>query len=130
MRHPVPDSKTQQQQQQNFLASMQHQLAIKEKISVTVGAGSSAVIPSSTDLNITGIDKSTFANCIIGNGFQLKATTQPRIIMKDAIRTMNPVIFNQPTQTLHHQSASVATSMATSSNIQSKCITDCKYDIF
>lgn len=118
MRHPVPDSKTQQQQQQNFLASMQHQLSMKEKVAVTVG-GASAVIPSTTDLSMAGIDKSTFANCIMGNGFQLKTTAQPRIIMKDAIRTMTPVIFNQQTQTMHHQSATAATSIATSSNIQS-----------
>lgn len=125
MRHPVPDPKTQQQQQQNFLASMQHQLAIKEKVPI----GSTAVIPSTTDLTMAGIDKTTFVNCL--NGFQLKPThpqQQPRIIMKDAtMRTINPVMFNPTTQTMHHQTT---TSIATSSNIQSEFCVDGNLKIF
>lgn len=117
MRHPVPDPKTQQQQQQSFLASMQHQLSMKEKGAVAMST-SSTVIPATADLTMTGIDKSTFANCLINNGFQLKPTpAQPRMMMKDAIRTLNPVMFSPNAQTMHHQTT---TSIATNSNIQSK----------
>jgi hypothetical protein len=112
MRHPVPDPKTQQQQQQNFLASMQQQVVIKEK------QQPATVIPSTSDLTMN-IDKTTLANCLIGNGYQMKTTPQPRIIMKDQIRTINPMIFNAPPQGIHHQ-PTVATSIASNSNIQSE----------
>lgn len=119
MRHPVPDPKTQQQQQQNFLASMQQQVVIsKDK-------QQSAVIPSTSDLSMNNIDKTTLTNCLIGNGYQIKNSPQqhqqqqPRIIMKDQIRTMNPMIFNASTQAIHHHQPTVATSIASNSNIQS-----------
>lgn len=114
MRHPVPDPKQQQQQQQNFLASMQHQLAAKEKVP-------NAVIPTTNNDNLTtmaGTDKTTFVNCL--NGFQLKQTHPQQARMNattTTMRTINPVIFNPTTQTMHHQTT---TSIATSSNIQSE----------
>jgi hypothetical protein len=110
MRHPVPDPKTQQQQQQNFLASMQQQVIIKDK--------QAAVIPSTSDISMN-IDKTTLTNCLIGNGYQMKNTPQPRVIMKDQIRTINPMIFNAPTQAIHHHQTTVATTMTPNSNIQS-----------
>lgn len=117
MRHPVPDQKTQQQQQQNFLASMQQQVVIKDKPPMTV-------IPSTSDLTMNNIDKTTLTTCLIGNGYpqiaQMKTTPQPRIIMKDQIRTLNPMMFNTSSQGIHHQSTAVATSIASNSNIQSE----------
>lgn len=90
MRHQVPDLQTQQQQQQNFLASIQQQTAmIKEAQKTTTP------VIKSEDLEPTIITKnqSSINNCIISmnNGqYQIK----PRIIMKEQVKaTMNPIIF-------------------------------------
>lgn len=101
MRHHVPDAKTQQQQQQSFLASIQQQTTMVKEIQ-------SSVIPSTSvikqeDFNL--IDQSamltkgptSISNCIISmnsNGqYQIKQS-HPRIIVKDPVKTMSPLIFS------------------------------------
>jgi hypothetical protein len=115
MRHQVPDVKTQQQQQQSFLASLQQQTTIVKD-----------VMPSTSMIkqeDFSLMEQSNM-NCIISmnsNGqYQIKQT-HPRIIVKDPVKTMSPLMF--PTTTGMHQPTVVTTiggSSTISSNIQSK----------
>lgn len=128
MRHHVPDAKTQQQQQQSFLASIQQQTTVvKDNAQKTVIPSTSVikqedfgVIEQST---IITKGQSSINNCIISmnsNGqYQIKQS-HPRIIVKDPVKNMSPLIFT-PTTTGVHQP--VVTTMG-SSNIQSKFNSD------
>lgn len=111
MRHAIPDVKTQQQQQQNFLASIQQQTTLVKDIK--------PVLPSTSMIKqeeFSLMEQSNQMNCIISmnNGqYQIKQT-HPRIIVKDPAKTMSPMMF--PTTTGMHQSGN----STISSNIQSK----------
>jgi hypothetical protein len=103
MRHQVLDLQTQQQQQQNFLASIQHQTLLKEvqKSSSTVSLMKTtsttdeiSLIEQSTTSTTTTtmIGKNSINNCIISmnNGqYQIK----PRVIVKEPVNAMSPIIF-------------------------------------
>lgn len=102
MRHQVPDVKTQQQQQQSFLASIQQQSTIVKDYP-------KSVMPSAIKQEDFGlIDPTMMAktatsinNCIISMNSNGQYQIKPRIIMKDPVKTMSPLIF--PTQTGMHQ---------------------------
>lgn len=114
MRHQVPDVKTQQQQQQSFLASIQQQTTLVKDIK--------PVVPSTSLIKQEefSLMEQSNMNCIISmnsNGqYQIKQT-HPRIIMKDPVKTMSPIIF--PSTTAVPQ-PTIPGSSAISSNIQSK----------
>lgn len=114
MRHQVVDVKTQQQQQQNFLASIQQQTLKDIK----------PVLPSTSMIkqeDFSLMEQSNM-NCIISmnNGqYQIKQT-HPRIIVKDPVKTISPIIF--PTTTSVHQSTTISGNSTISSNIQSETI--------
>jgi hypothetical protein len=114
MRHQVPDVKTQQQQQQNFLASIQQQTALVKDIK--------PVMPSTSMIKEEfNLMEQSNMNCIISmnNGqYQIKQT-HPRIIVKEPVKTMSPIIF--PTTTGVHQTTTIGGNSGISSNIQSKC---------
>lgn len=122
MRHHVPDAKTQQQQQQSFLASIQQQTTVVKDTQKPVIPSTSVI--KQEDFNVieqsTIITKgqSSINNCIISmnsNGqYQIKQS-HPRIIVKDPVKTMSPLIF--PTTT----GVPVVTTIG-SSNIQSKLV--------
>lgn len=127
MRHQVPDAKTQQQQQQNFLASIQQQTTMVKDIQKSVIPSTSVIKPDDFNLMdqtalITRAPTS-ISNCIISmnsNGqYQIKQS-HPRILIKDQGKTMGPLIF--PANTTMHQP--VATTMGNLTNppsaIQSK----------
>ena len=111
MRHAIPDVKTQQQQQQNFLASIQQQTTFVKDVK--------PVLPSTSMIkqeDFSLVEQSNQMNCIISmnNGqYQIKQT-HPRIIVKDPAKTMSSMMF--PTTTgVHHPGNSTI-----SSNIQSE----------
>lgn len=122
MRHHVPDAKTQQQQQQSFLASIQQQTSVVKDVQKP-GIPSTSLIKQE-DFNV--IDQSAIItkaqssinNCIISmnsNGqYQIKQS-HPRIIVKDPVKTMNPLMFPTTTGIVHPP---VVTTMG-NSNIQS-----------
>lgn len=123
MRHSVPDAKTQQQQQQSFLASIQQQTTVVRSDVTKTGIPSTSMIKQeefSVMEQSTMITKgqSSINNCIIqmnSNGqYQIKQS-HPRIIVKDPVKTMSPLMF--PTTTSMHQP--VVTTMG-NSNIQSE----------
>jgi hypothetical protein len=110
MRHHVPDAKTQQQQQASFLASIQHHTTIVKDLQKSV-IPSTTVIKQEEDFGFIdqsiitkGQNQSSINNCIISmnsNGqYQIKQS-HPRIIVKDQVKTMSPLIFspNQPVVT-------------------------------
>ena len=120
MRHHLLDPKTQQQQQQSFLASLQQQTTMVKDVQKSVIPSTSVI--KQEDFNL--IEPSTINNCIISmnsNGqYQIKQT-HPRIIVKDQVKTMSPLMF--PTTTgIHQQQQSVVTTIGSvnTSNIQSK----------
>lgn len=119
MRHQVPDVKTQQQQQQSFLASLQQQTAMVKDVKPLMPSTS---MIKQEDFNL--MEQSNM-NCIISmnNGqYQIKQT-HPRILVKEPVKTMSPLIF--PTTTGMHQPTVVTTiggNSAISSNIQSEFI--------
>lgn len=114
MRHQVPDVKMQQQQQQSFLASLQQQSAVVKDAKPLMASTS---MIKHEDFSL--MEQSNM-NCIISmnsNGqYQIKQT-HPRIIVKDPVKTMSPLMF--PTTTSMHQ-PTVVTTIGGSSNIQSK----------
>jgi hypothetical protein len=107
--------KTQQQQQQSFLASIQQQTTLVKDIK--------PVLPSTSMIkqeDFSLMEQSNM-NCIISMNsqgqYQIKQT-HPRIIVKDPAKTMSPIIF--PTTTGSHQPATIGANPAISSNIQSE----------
>ncbi|KAG5674481.1 hypothetical protein PVAND_004449 [Polypedilum vanderplanki] len=100
MRHQVPDLQMQQQQQQNFLASIQQQTAIMKEAQKSIVPTS---LIKSEEMNLiepTIITKSqnSINNCIISMNSNGQYQIKPRIIMKDSTKaTMSPLIF--PTAT-------------------------------
>lgn len=121
--HLVPDVKQQQIQQQSFLASIQQQTTMVKDIHRSVIPSTSVL--KQEDFNIIGDHSALMAkshssinNCItiagMNNGqYQIKQN-HPRIIVKEPVKTMSPLIF---TGTGMHQP--VVTSV-NNSNIQSK----------
>ncbi|CAO1312564.1 unnamed protein product [Diamesa serratosioi] len=130
MRHHVPDIQQQQIQQQNFLASLQHQpqqqqpvmkeLQLKPQLShmqsddgsysllhnTTTMSTMSTMMMATKSSNINSIN-----NCIISvnsNGqYQIKPqTNNPRIVMKEPVKTMSSLLF-PATTTMHHQQPSI-----------------------
>ena len=102
--------KTQQQQQQNFLASIQQQTTLKD---IKPALPSTSMIKQE---EFSLMEQSNQMNCIISmnNGqYQIKQT-HPRIIVKDPAKTMSSMMF--PTTTTVHQSGN----STISSNIQSE----------
>lgn len=125
MRHHVPDIQQQQIQQQNFLASLQHQqqqqqpvmkeLQLKPQLqshmqsddgnyslldNTTTMSTMSTMMMATKSSNINSIN-----NCIISvnsNGqYQIKQqTNNPRIVMKEPVKTMSSLLF--PTTTSMH----------------------------
>lgn len=103
MRHQVLDLQTQQQQQQNFLASIQHQTLMKEvqKSSSTVSLMKTtdeiSLIEQSTTSTTTTtmIGKNSINNCIISMNQNGQYQIKPRVIVKEPVRAtgMSPIIF-------------------------------------
>jgi hypothetical protein len=96
MRHHVPDLHTQQQQQQHFLASIQHQTAIlKDTHKTTVGPIIKKEEMSIVDSPAIAITKSqnSINNCIISMNSNGQYQIKPRIIVKEPVKTMSPLIF-------------------------------------
>jgi hypothetical protein len=117
MRHQSLDVKTQQQQQQSFLASLQQQTAMVRDVK--------PLMPSTSMIkqeDFSLMEQSNM-NCIISmnsNGqYQIKQT-HPRIMVKDPVKTMSPLIF--PTTTGIHPTVvtTIGGNSAINSNIQSK----------
>lgn len=122
MRHHVPDAKTQQQQQASFLASIQHQTTIVKDVHTSVIP--SATVIKQEDFGLIeqsiltkGQHHSSINNCIISmnsNGqYQIKQS-HPRIMVKDQVKTMSPLMFS-PSQPVVTTIGSV-----NNSSIQSK----------
>lgn len=121
--HLVPDVKMQQQQQQSFLASIQQQTTMVKDIHKSVIPSTSVLqhddyglIDQSSLMAAKG--QSSINNCItiagMNNGqYQIKHN-HPRIIVKEPVKTMSPLIF--PATGLHQP---VVTSVS-NSNIQSE----------
>jgi hypothetical protein len=103
MRHHVPDAKTQQQQQQSFLASIQQQTTMVKDIQKSVIPSTSVIKQEDFNLieqsSIITKGQSSINNCIISmnsNGqYQIKQS-HPRIIVKDPVKTMSPLMFPAP----------------------------------
>jgi hypothetical protein len=101
MRHYVPDLQAQQQQQQNFLASIQQQTAmLKEAQQKSLPPGAvniktedmGNVEPITTTIITKG--QNSINNCIISMNSNGQYQIKPRIIMKESVKaTMNPLIF-------------------------------------
>lgn len=119
MRHQVVDAKTQQQQQQNFLASIQQQTTMVKDLHKSVVPSTSVI--KQEDFNLieqqqqpTMLAKtSSINNCIISMNSNGQYQIKPRIIMKDP-KTMSPLIF--PGSTGMHQQ----TTIGSNNGIQSK----------
>lgn len=133
MRHHVPDIQQQQIQQQNFLASLQHQqqqqqqpvmkeLQLKPQLqshmqsddgsfklldNTTTMSTMSTMMMATKSSNINSIN-----NCIISvnsNGqYQIKQqTNNPRIVMKEPVKTMSSLLFPTTTSMHHQQQSSI-----------------------
>lgn len=123
MRHHVPDVKTQQQQQQSFLASIQQQTTIVKDGQKPVMASTSVIKHEDFSLIEQPVSsmlvKGQNSICIsMNNGeYQIKQS-HPRIIVKDPVKTMSPLIF--PTTTSIHQPVVTTIGSMHNSSIQSK----------
>lgn len=127
MRHTVPDAKTQQQQQQSFLASIQQQTTIVKDMQKSVLPSTSMlkhddyqlIEPSQPFSPSMVKGQSSINNCIIqmNNGqYQIKQQSHPRIIVKDPVKTMSPLMFPTAATSMHQP---IVTTINNSS-IQSK----------
>ena len=131
MRHHVPDIQQQQIQQQNFLASLQQQqqqqqqpvmkeLQLKPQLShMQSDDGSYSLLDNTTTMSTMSTmmmatkssNINSINNCIISvnsNGqYQIKQqTNNPRIVMKEPVKTMSSLLF-PPTTSIHHQQSSI-----------------------
>lgn len=108
----MPDLQTQQQQQQDFLASLQNQSAMLKEVqkSTTLSLMKTeeiSLLEQSTTTTTTVIGKNSINNCIISMNSNGQYHIKPRIIMKEPTKTtLSPLIF--------------PTTSATNSSIQSK----------
>lgn len=97
MRHQVPDLKTQQQEQQNFLASIQHQTAMLKEAQKTTGVTTTMIKTEEMNLVEPAIitkSQNSINNCIISMNSNGQYQIKPRIIMKEPVKaTMSPLIF-------------------------------------
>lgn len=124
MRHQVLDLHAQQQQQQNFLATIQQQTAMLKEVHKT----SSISLMKTDEINLleqsttamttttTMISKNSINNCIISMNSNGQYQIKPRIIVKDPVKTtLTPILF--PTTSIP-----ITTISGTASSIQSKKI--------
>lgn len=138
MRHQALDVKSQQMQQQSFLASIQQTTMVKD-IQKSVIPSTSVIKPDDFNLmdQTTMITRapSSISNCIISmnsNGqYQIKQS-HPRIIVKEQVKTMGPLMF--PTNTTNmHQPVVTTTTIGnlnnTSGGIQSEYNFRIKFDL-
>lgn len=99
MRHQVPDLQTQQQQQQNFLASIQQQTAMLKEVHKTTGTTPTTAMIKTEDMGhveptIIAKSQNSINNCIISMNSNGQYQIKPRIIMKEPVKaTMSPLIF-------------------------------------
>jgi hypothetical protein len=105
MRHPVLDLQTQQQQQQNFLASIQHQTLQKSSSTVSLMKTTDEIslIEQSSTTSTTTTSMIGKNSIIIGmnNGqYQIK----PRVIVKEPTTAMSPIIFPTTSSTNNNTS--------------------------
>lgn len=129
MRHQVPDVKMQQQQQQSFLASIQQQTTVVKDIQKSVIPSTSVI--KQEDYNLMDQTAmitrapSSISNCIISmnsNGqYQIKQS-HPRIIVKDQVKTMGPLLFPSNTTNIHQPvvTTTIGNLSNSSGGIQSK----------
>lgn len=124
MRHVVPDAKMQQQQQQSFLASIQQQTTIVKDMHKPVLPSTSVIKQEDFGLmeqsTIITKSHSSINNCIISmnNGqYQIKQS-HPRIIVKDPVKTMSPLMF--PAASGIHQPIVTTIGSVNNSGIQSR----------
>ncbi|CAO1363484.1 unnamed protein product [Diamesa hyperborea] len=133
MRHHVPDIQQQQIQQQNFLASLQHQqqqqqpvmkeLQLKPQLQSHMQSddGSYSLLDNTTTMSTMSTmmmatkssNINSINNCIISvnsNGqYQIKQqTNNPRIVMKEPVKTMSSLLFPTTTSMHHQQAPSIA----------------------
>lgn len=96
MRHHVPDIKTQQQQQQSFLASIQQQSSMVKDFQSPVVPATSVIKSEEFGLIEQSMitKSSSINNCIISMNSNGQYQIKPRIIMKDPVKTMSPLIFS------------------------------------
>lgn len=97
MRHQVLDLQTQQQQQQNFLASL-HQTTIMKEVQKPNEINHLETTVTTATTATTMISKNSINNCIISMNSNGQYQIKPRIIVKDPVKaTMSPLIFPNTT---------------------------------
>lgn len=115
MRHHVPDHVSLQQQQQSFLASLTNQMPVSKPDDLV------RMLDKSPSNSSTIITKNSLYNVNGSNGqYQQLRQIPQKTMLKDAVKTMSPIVFPSSTVLQQQPSTSIGFPKTSSPGIQSK----------